>query len=178
MTAGYVSPTTQPAGSAVPTTRLNAYKAGLDALVGKPVGFWYQNGGIQAIPTSTTAFTVLTYDTEAYDTQSGLVPTSGVYTAQAGWAGYYRVSGVYWMVGSASGSRYAVVQVNGTPVPGTICGDAAPNAGQRSLSCTGVVFLNATDTCSIAVQQSSGASLNTVIGTNIGSSMSIEWLRS
>lgn len=179
MTTGPVA-LSNPAGGTQPSTSTFGIPVvtNIEAMLGKPIARWYASV-TQSIPTSTTAFTVLSWDQEYDDTQGLLVPTSGVATIPAGWAGRIRVKGKYWTSGSATGSRYVGVMQNGNMLPGTVEGTANPGSGQFSLACEAEdVMVAVGDTISIGAQQSSGAPLLTAVGTYLGSSMAIEWLRS
>jgi hypothetical protein len=178
-----VGPVTQPpvvGGTPVSSTWGQAVDVNLAALLGRPVGWFYQSTVTpQSIPDNTN--TALSFVNEAFDTASGHLTTGGTnneYVTPAGWAGYWRVDGVFWVSSATAGtSRYCWVNVNGAEYIGSRRGTSSCSTGNLSVATSAVVFLNVGDTVQIGVYQNSGAALPTIATSPELSSMAVEWLR-
>lgn len=141
----------------------------------RPVAFLKQTVA-QSIPNATN--TAITFGVAVGDTWSAWSAGSpSLYTVQV--AGLYAVSGIVLFVANATNARDAMLNYNGT----TIVGSQAEYPGSASsvgTASTPWVLQQAVvgDTFQLVGSQNSGGSLNTLVGTNTASSMTVMWLRS
>ena len=92
-------------------------------------------------------------------------------------AGWYWPSGAVAFAASATGTRGARFAVNGTAVPGTA--QFLPPTASGSLAVAAVsipLFLNAGDYVEIQGVQNSGGSLNTLIASDLDSTLGLIWV--
>lgn len=179
--AGYVSPATQAAGAAIPTSNLNAYKAGLDALANPPVAHLYQSVSFTTVASSSTTWVAAAWDAAEYDSASGWSSGLSTWTCPTGWAGRYQFVAVgSYGAGTSGGRRFVAVGVNGlTPRTGSSRGpDNWADTNGLTVESSGMVFLNVGDTIQVLLMQSSGASISTrnAVSGAVTSGLYLRWV--
>lgn len=126
-----------------------------------PINARATKAAVQVIPTG--AFTVLTYDTNTYDT-SGVHSTTvnpSRFTVPEGCGGLYMaVANVNWSP-NAAGQRHVVALMNGAVWFGSVFGNAVPVAGANTMQVlTAVYQMVPGDYVEYMVFQDTGANLN------------------
>lgn len=131
---------------------------------------------VQSIPSAT--FTTINFDSEDIDTDSGHsnVTNNSRYTAPID--GYYELSGCITFA-AGTGFRATRWARNATVIPGSqVDGTAAAGAEWPVMARTVKVFLTAGDYVQIQVyQDSGGGALNTGVGSDTQSTMTVTYLR-
>lgn len=128
-----------------------------------PVRFKAYSSVTQAIPTGTTAVAV-TLDTEIVDSDGGHSTTTNTSRYVCQTAGLYFVSGSVCFATSGTGSRTAVITVNGTGMPGSMIQSAPQSTNGGSVFTVTTVQLAAGDYVEVACWQNSGGTLATSTG--------------
>lgn len=133
----------------------------------------------QSIPNNT--WTSITFTTETLDTVSGHSTLSNTsrYTAQAGWAGYYQVSGLVYFATGATGVRVTRLTRSGVAVPGSVTRHQATDDGfgNGEVSLTQIVLLAVGDYIEIQGLHTQGAAVNTFVSSGEASALHVLFLR-
>jgi hypothetical protein len=165
----YTSPTSQSAGTPIPTTRLNGYKDGIDYWAGhttvssgRRTLLVASQTAVQSIPN--TAWTALTLNAEAADYDAGHTTTSKFTVSQAGvlW-----LMGAYGFASSSVGQRSVGIRVNGTGTsqPTHLRVDIPAPVTSGVVQCSGLIPVNVADYVEVVAFQDSGAALLTGVAT-------------
>lgn len=137
-----------------------------------------RNSAGQSVANSTP--TALTWDTEDFDTAGGHSTSSNTsrYTCQTGTAGKYRVHGVAYWTGNATGVRETWLRVNGVDVPGSMARMPSATTGAMTAEQETIVQLAVGDYVEVFVQQTSGGALATTVGgvTYAQSFFEVQWI--
>ncbi|MFE5037157.1 hypothetical protein [Streptomyces sp. NPDC056683] len=132
-------------------------------------------GTAQSIANNT--WTVLTIDTEVFDSDNGHSTTtnSSRYTVQV--AGTYLVIGTASFAANATGNRGVRLTVSGVAVTGSFVKTGAPDTTGSSGLCTvAPVVCNVGDYIEVQGNQNSGAALNTSAAGDVAVSLSAQWI--
>jgi hypothetical protein len=153
---------------------LNSQRDGLNFLLNVPAAYLTQST-LQSVPNAT--WTAVNFDASTFDSYGGHSNSTNNtrYTAQV--AGWYMVFGCGSIATNATGQRGTAAAKNGTRIQGA-AGFYGAVAGNASVSPSPptIVFLAAGDYIEIQVYQSSGGALNTAVGVDLDSSVTIVWL--
>lgn len=91
-------------------------------------------------------------------------------------SGWYRADGVVAFAASATGTRGARLAVNGTVVQGTAQFGPPTAAGSLAVAAEGtLLFLNAGDYVELQGVQNSGGNLNTLVASDLDSSLTLDF---
>lgn len=169
---GYVASATAVAGP-LTAALLNSYKNNDDS--GANPARWdiQQVTTAKTIASSTSTWTTVDFVDAAgitADTVNGhsTSTNSSRYTAQAGWAGNYKLTASVAFTGNATGLRLVGFAVNGL-TPFTQRGFlTVPNSGIFTVEINDEVFLNVGDYVQLIALQSSGSGLATVVSAPSG----------
>lgn len=110
----------------------------------------------QSIPSGTGTFTAISWDTESYDSNGFIAPTSTTMTVPSGYDGIYTICGnITW---ASSPGTNAIVEVlyNGSTTVRYPVGAATQLPGGFSAT----LSMGATDTIQVRVSQGSGGAIN------------------
>lgn len=125
----------------------------------------YTRPTAQSIPNNTD--TIIDFDNMVLDTHSA-VTTGASWVFTAPFYGIYRVDYVVGTEQSGNGTRYSFVAKNGTLIGGFTAATAGFGGTDLFMNCSGMVHLDAGDTLSVSLYQSSGVSLGTPTTAGIG----------
>lgn len=150
----------------------NVYN-GLTFLLNRPLCSVWQNAA-QSIPNASN--TPIQFDSTNLDTYGGHsnVTNSSRYTAQ--------VPGWYWVYGNISystasaGIRTAAITKNGSTVSGGFGSNNGNSAYYTTVSAAVPVLMAVGDYVETVAYQSSGAALNSAVGSGQGSGMVVWWI--
>ncbi|MFG3287251.1 hypothetical protein ACGF3G_00305 [Streptomyces sp. NPDC048179] len=130
---------------------------------------------VQSVANNT--WTVLTIDTEVYDSDNGHSTTTNTsrYTVQV--AGTYLVTGSASFAANATGNRGVRITVNGAAVTGSFVKTGSPDSsGSSGLATVAQAVCNAGDYIEVQGNQNSGAALNTSAAGDVAVSLSVQWI--
>lgn len=112
-----------------------------------------------ATSTTTATDTVLTWDTETYDTNAYHSTVTDTHKMTAPFTGYYRIGAKISWAQNGTGYRGVAYRVNsGSTIYQTTVAPPSDNACVTSFAAD--IFLNAGDYWDVVVKQSSGGALN------------------
>lgn len=174
--AGLQTITTPVTGTAISSTTFGIPVAtDINVLANPPLAKMTNSTGISI--TNNTP-TMLTWDTETFDTVNGhsTVTNTSRYVAQTGYAGYYQVRATVVWAANATGVRFLCFYVNGAQVPASGEQILCAAATILSINAETTVFLNAADYVEVSVTQTSGGALSTSQATGLQSRFEVEWV--
>lgn len=175
---GYTSPSTQGASSVIPTSRLNAYKDGLDWIAADHPRCRVYNSANISHATSGTEQAV-TFNSERVDVGGCHSTSSNTsrLTVPTGGAGIFLIGGCVTFAASGDGNRELYIRLNGTT---KIWADEAPsNAGfaeQVTLPLVTFYPLAAGDYVELVANQTSGGALNMLALANYSPEFWFTWI--
>lgn len=120
------------------------------------------------ISVANTTNTVLTFDTETYDS-GGMHSTSsntGRITVPTGGSGWYVITGGAEFAANATGQRDLTIRLNGSLVIGAARATSASGSVATRLMCTTQYPLSDGDYVELLAYQTSGGALNVVTGSD------------
>lgn len=152
---------------------LNSLRDALLFLLNPPLLGVKQN----SVQTLTTAvWTSITMDASTVDTYGMHSNVTNNSRATAIVSGWYRPSGCVAFAASATGTRGARFAVNGTAVAGTAQFGPPTAAGSAAIAAvTFPIFLNAGDYVEIQGVQNSGGNLNTLVASDLDSTLALHF---
>lgn len=131
------------------------------ALTNRPL---YRGHCLNSQAIGTSQYSVLAIDTTEVDTDGGRVGTgSGSERYVCRTPGWYTVSATVSYQSNSTGGRFAVIWVNGLPIPGGFTSVSNAGGDNCGVTLTTLIHMNANDYLQLVAYQDSGVTIYTAI---------------